>query len=318
VVRVLDVLPRPPTLPESIEYIQADVRDRPRVDEAMEGIDVVHHHAAMVPLTKAGRAFLTVNVGGTQTVLDAARAAGVGFFIHVSTSAVYGVPAHCPITDATPLHPVDPYGWSKLEGERRVKAAARQGLPCAIVRPRTLIGIGRLGIFEILFEWIREGRRVWVIGDGRQLFQFLHVDDAVAFFLALAERRRAGVFNIGAARFGTLRETLEAVIRHAGTGARVVGTPAGPVIALLRALDLLLLSPLAPWHYRTYHKAFYFDIARAVREVGWEPRFGDVEALCASYDWYAKHRDELGTDGSRSTHRNPVRQGVLRLLRRVS
>src|SRR5437773_2321826 len=116
---------------------------------------------------------------------------------------------------------------AKLAGEARVAAAARAGLACAIVRPRTLVGAGRLGIFQILYEWVREGRRVYVIGDGNAPFQLLHAGDLVDLLLRLAERRRPGVYNVGAERFGTLREDLGALIRHAGTAARVTGVPAG-------------------------------------------------------------------------------------------
>src|SRR2546425_1212200 len=122
-VRVLDILPAP-ELPAGIEYLRADVLDAARVAEATAGVDVVHHHAALVPLTKAGRRLWRVNVDGTQQVLDAARAAGVKFFIHVSTSAVFGRPERCPITDDTPLRPLEDYGRAKLGGEERVAAAA--------------------------------------------------------------------------------------------------------------------------------------------------------------------------------------------------
>ena len=120
-VRVLDILPAP-ELPAGIEYLRADILDAARVAEAMAGVDVVHHHAALVPLTKAGRRLWRVNVDGTQQALDAARAAGVKFFIHVSTSAVFGRPARCPITDDTPLRPLEAYGRAKLAGEERVAA----------------------------------------------------------------------------------------------------------------------------------------------------------------------------------------------------
>src|SRR6266699_3392569 len=74
-VRVLDILPAP-ELPAGIEYLRADILDAARVAEAMAGVDVVHHHAALVPLTKAGRRLWRVNVDGTQQALDAAREAG--------------------------------------------------------------------------------------------------------------------------------------------------------------------------------------------------------------------------------------------------
>jgi nucleoside-diphosphate-sugar epimerase len=316
-VRVLDVI-ETPDRPAGIEFVRADVRDARAVRAAMDGVGVVHHHAAMVPLTKAGAQFREVNVDGTQNALDAARAVGARLFIHVSTSAVYGLPERCPITDETPLRPLEAYGRAKLEGEARVERAAREGLPCAIVRPRTLIGTERLGIFQILFEWIHEGRRIYVLGDGRQRFQLLHVDDAIDFLLRLAEQGKTGVFNIGAERFGTLREDLGALVRHAGTRSRVTGIPAAPAIALLGLLDRLHLSPLAPWHYLTYHKPFFFDLTRPMRELGWRPRFGNVEALTQSYDWFIAHRDDPDGAHGRSTHRKSVRQGVLRLLKGLS
>jgi nucleoside-diphosphate-sugar epimerase len=316
-VRVLDVIPAP-ELPPGVEFVQADIRDRRAVLEATDGIEIVHHHAAMVPLTKAGAGFREVNVDGTQHALDAARAVGAKLFIHVSTSAVYGVPERCPITEETPLRPFEAYGHAKLEGERRVERAAREGLPCAIVRPRTLIGLERLGIFQILFEWIREGRRIYVIGQGNEPFQLLHVEDAVDLLLRLADQRKTGVYNVGAERFGTLREDLTALVRHAGTAARVAGIPAGFAMSALGLLDRLRLSPLAPWHYRTYHKAFFFDLERPMRELGWRPRYGNVEALTQAYDWFLAHRDDPVGTGGRSTHRKSVRQGVLRLLKGLS
>jgi nucleoside-diphosphate-sugar epimerase len=313
-VRILDVLDAP-DLPPGIERVLADVCDPARVAEAMAGVDVVHHNAAMVPLTKAGARFWEVNVEGTQTTLDAARAAGVKLFIHVSTSAVFGLPGRCPITDETPLRPIEAYGRAKLEGERRVQRAAAEGFPCAIVRPRTMVGSGRLGIFQILHEWVREGRKVYVIGDGNARFQLLHADDAVDFMLRLAEQRKPGVYNIGAERYGTLREDLGALIRHAGTAARVVGLPVLPAMTALRALDALRLSPLAPWHYRTYHKAFFFDISRPMHDLGWQPRWSNVDTLVQSYDWFVRHRE--GAEGQ-SAHRKAVRQGLIWVLKRLS
>lgn len=314
-VRVLDIIN--PEVPLGVENVRADILDRARLREALEGVDVVHHTAALVPLTKAGARLRHVNVEGTQNVLDAARQADVKLFIHVSTSAVFGLPERCPITEDTPLLPVEPYGRAKLEAEQRVRAAARQGLPCAIVRPRTLIGAERLGIFGILFEWIREGRRIYVIGGGDHLFQFLHVDDAVSFMLQLADRRKTGIYNIGAERFGTLRDDLSALIRHAGTPARVVGTPPWLAISLLRMLDILRLSPLAPWHYLTYHKPFYFDISAAVRDLDWRPRYSNQAALIESYDWFFQSEPSRPID-RRSTHRRWIQQRILDVLKRIS
>src|SRR5439155_233766 len=128
-----------------------------------------------------------------------------------------------------------------------------------------------------------------------------------------------GVYTVGAERFGTLREDLGALIRHAATAAHVVGVPAGLAIPALRALDWLRLSPLAPWHYLTYHTAFFFDISRAVRELEWRPRYGNAEMLVESYDWFLAHRDSADAAGRRrpGRRRRGPRRGARARRRRA-
>lgn len=313
-VRVLDVWDSPDRPPE-VEFHACDILDREGVRRAMRGVRFVHHDVSLVPLTKSGGRFLEVNRDGTQVALDCAREAGVELFIHMSSSAVYGVPP-CPITEETPRRPVEIYGRAKLAAEERVFEAAAAGLPCAVIRPRTIVGPGRLGIFEILFDWIRDGRDIYVIGSGRERFQFVHAEDLCDVSLRLTETRRTGAFNVGTDRFGTLRDDLGALIAHAGTRSRVRSLPAGPAIGALRALDLLGLSPLAPWHYLTYHKPFWFDLRRVREELGWTPRHGNVETMIESYDWFVAHGRDAARTGS--PHRSAVRRGILALLKRLS
>ncbi len=316
-VRILDIL-EPPALPAGIEIIRGDILDGRLLAEAMKAVDVVHHSAALVPVTKAGPRFRQVNVEGTEAALEAAAKTGVGFFIYISSSAVFGIPQACPITEDTPLCPVEAYGRSKLEGEKCVEKFAREGIRSAIVRPRTIVGPGRLGIFKILYEWISEGRKVYVIGRGNNRFQFVHVLDVVDFILLLSEKRKPGSYNIGAEKFGTLREDLTSLIRHAGTASRVVGTPTALAASALMILDWLGLSPLARYHYLVYPRPFYFDISRPVRELGWKPRFSNVDMFEDAYEWFLRHREDLNADERSSTHRKPVREGLLWLLKRIS
>jgi len=105
-VRVLDIW-QDDTRRSDIEFILADINDREAVDKAMRGVDFVHHNVALVPLAKAGRRYWTVNVEGTRTALEAARAAKVKMFCHMSSSAIFGSPAQMPITNETPREPVE-------------------------------------------------------------------------------------------------------------------------------------------------------------------------------------------------------------------
>ena len=316
-VRVLDVIDSPER-PAGADFVRCDIRDRRGVREAMTGVRYVHHTVALVPLAKAGREFWSVNVCGTRIAAGAALDAGVRLFIHTSSSAVFGIPEACPITSATPAAPVENYGRAKLAAEQEVRSAAKKGLPSLILRPRTILGPGRLGIFQILFEWIRDGRNIYVIGNGDNRFQFVHVDDLVTAALLGAEKETQGVFNIGASRYETLREDLAATIRHAGSRTRIVGLPAGLTVPALKLLDVLKVCPLAPWHYLTYHKPFYFDLSEPMKQLGWKPRYGNAEMMIQAYDWYLKHGSPADGAGLRSIHRDPVKQGVLRLLKWLS
>ncbi|NJK60797.1 MAG: NAD-dependent epimerase/dehydratase family protein [Oscillatoriales cyanobacterium SM2_1_8] len=302
-------------LPPDIEYIECDIRDRDRVERAMRGMDLVHHNVALVPLAKAGRQFWSVNVDGARIAAEAAVGAGVSGFVHMSSSAVFGNPV-CPAGEATPLHPVEIYGRAKLAGERAVRAiCTAAGLPLVVVRPRTILGSGRLGIFQILFEWIREGRNVYTIGDGRIDFQFVQAQDLLdAYLLAMAQ---PGTYNIGTDRYGTLRQALEHLIGHAGSRSRVKALPTGLTIGTLRALDVLGLSPLAPWHYLTYHKPFYFDL-EPLHRLGWRARYSNDEMLQESYDWFCAHYERLQAEKARSPHRRPVKEKLLWLLKQFS
>ena len=316
-VRVLDVW-KDPSMSADIEFVECDIRDRDGVARAMTGIDVVHHNVALVPLTKSGRAFEAVNVDGARIAAECAAAAGVDAFVNMSSSALYGQPGEVPITDRTPTRPIEIYGRAKLAGEEAVgRVCSQASLPLISIRPRTLLGEGRLGIFQILFEWMNAERDVYVIGSGDVDFQFLHAHDMMDFYMLALDAGRPGFYNVGTDRYGTLREALTGLIEHAGTASRVRSLPEGLTIGALRALDFLRLSPLAPWHYLTYHKAFAFDVAPLLA-MGWKPRYSNADMLCESYDWYLEHRDDPPAPAGGSPHRKSVPQGLLRLLKRFS
>jgi nucleoside-diphosphate-sugar epimerase len=268
-------------------------------------------------LTKSGADFRRVNVEGTRNIIACCRQHGLKL-VHISSSAIYGLPDDVPITASTPYHPIEVYGRSKLAAEQEVWEFMEGGGRATCIRPRTTVGgEQRLGIFQILFEWISEGRNIFIIGDGSNLFQFVHISDLVDAIIKAALSERNGLYNIGADRYGTLREDLEALLAHAGTGSRIRSIPFSVAQPLLFLADIARLSPLAPWHYLTYHKPFVFDITRAREELNWRPVYSNREALIASYDWYLRHRQDRGGTAS-SVHTRPVSQGILKLLKYFS
>jgi nucleoside-diphosphate-sugar epimerase len=317
-VRTLDVAPLDDErLEREAEEVRGDVRSPRDCARLVAGADVLVHAAAALPIQASREAIFSVNVGATATLLAAALEAGVRRVILVSSTAVYGVPNVHPIAEEAPLVGVGHYGASKIEAERVCAEFARRGLPVVILRPKTFVGPERLGVFEILFDWIREGRRIYVLGDGGNRYQLLAVADLVDAILRAAEADVAGeTLNVGATEFGTVRSDLQALIDHAGSASRLTPIPARPAELLLRALELARLSPLAEWHYRTAHRDSYVDVSKARRLLGWEPRSSNAAALIDTYSWYLAHRDELRAAGV--THRVPWNQRALALVKRLS
>ncbi len=305
--------------PSDVEFMQGDIRDRTAVQRACAGVEVVYHNVAQVPLAKDRALFDAVNRDGTQHLLDAARRARVRKIVHTSTSAVFGIPARNPVDERVEPRPLEPYGKAKLEAERLIAAAVeRYGQDVTIIRPRTIVGHGRLGIFQILFDWIEEGRRIPVLGRGDNLYQFVHADDLADACIKAAARSGPATYNIGAERFGSMRQTLEALCAHAGTGSRVYSIPFGLAVAGMRLTSALGLSPLGPYHALMYGRSLYFDLARPRAELDWQPRWSNEEMICESYDWYVSHKDTVHRSDGRSAHSSAVRQGILGLLKRIS
>jgi len=318
-VRTLDLAPLDDAeLERSVEEVRGDVRDPVAATQLAHGADVLVHAAAALPIQASRTSIRSVNVDGTAVVLAAALEAGVRRAVLISSTAVYGVPKHHPIDETSPLVGVGHYGESKIEAEQVAGEVGRRGLEVVILRPKTFIGPERLGVFEILFDWIREGRRIYVLGSGHNRYQLLAVEDLVDAIVLAAERPEAAgeAINVGAGEFGTVREDLGALIAHAGSGSRLTSFPVKPAELGLRALELMRLSPLAEWHYKTAHRDSFVDVGKAGRLLGWSPRYSNAEALCRTYDWYLANRESLRAAGV--THRVPWNQQALGLLKKVS
>ncbi len=318
-VRTLDLAPLDePELERTVEELRGDVRSAADCRRLVDGADVLVHAAAALPIQASRDSIRSVNVGGTATLLAAAAEAGVRRHVLVSSTAVYGVPKVHPIYEDSPLVGVGWYGESKIEAEEVTRDFGRRGLEFTIVRPKTFIGPERLGVFEILFDWVRDNRRIYMLGTGENRYQLLAVEDLVDAIVLAAERPEAAgeTLNVGAGEFGTVRSDLQALIDHAGSRSRLTPVPAKPAEIALRALELLHVSPLAEWHYKTAHRDSFVDVVKAERLLGWAPRFSNAEALCRTYDWYLAHLESMR--GAGVTHRVPWNQQALALLKKIS
>ncbi len=299
-------------LPDGVEQIQGDICDRGTVRKALKGVTCLHHNAAVVSVIRSSAGYDRVNRVGTGIVAEEARDAGVEQAVLVSTSAIFDHEAKPPFDESTPLVPMESYGESKLAGERLIRdVCAKADIPLAVIRPRTIVGLRRSGIFSLFFSWMQDDVPIPLIGGGRGLFQLLHIDDLMDFYMLALERRLNGNFNVGCERYGTLGGDVDATAEKVGSKSRTMSIPVRPSIALLSLLDLLNLSPLTKFHYATLHLPFHFDI-QPLLDLGWRPRYSNVEMLTEAYlDHKSRKFDEAGL----SVHERPVKEKTLAVVK---
>jgi nucleoside-diphosphate-sugar epimerase len=304
-------------LRDRVTAIRGDIRDPRAVDRAMAGVDLVVHTAAALPLYTPQDIF-TTDVEGTRVVLDSALRHGVERVVHISSTAVYGIPDHHPLLENDRLEGVGPYGQAKIQAEMVALEYRARGLVVPILRPKSFIGPERLGVFALLYDWAIDGKNFPVPGSGDNLYQYLDVSDlcdAIILCLTLPAERVNDTFNIGAAEFGTVKQDYQAVLDAAGHGKRVIPIPAMPAILALRVLDRFRLSPLYKWVYETITQDSFVSIEKAQRQLGFTPKYSNKEALLRNFEWYCAHRHAFAAS-SGITHRAPWKQGALGVVKR--
>lgn len=311
-VRVLDTTFHPELNIEGVTIIQGDIRNYQMVNMAMNSVDVVFHLASLLP--PGGRGGYSMeemhetNVFGTKNVLEAALENNVRKVVHISSSSVYGIPKGKPFSEDSPKNPLAEYGKSKLEGEGLCREYQSKGLDVTILRPMAILGPRVSGILLILFDWIRNDKKIYTVGEGINRVQMVSVHDVVDACLLAAQTKSESleIFNIGSENIPTVREQIEAVIQFANSGSKIV--PLNPKFAkiVLKSLGFMGFNVMDPEVYLMANQNHILQVDRAKDVLGWRPRFNNSEAMVEAYDWYV-HSD---------AHPNP--SIILKLLYHLS
>lgn len=299
-------------------FIKADVRNKTSMYRYIKGMDFVIHAAAGLPLWKNSE-IMKINVGGTENVLEASLKNKVKRIIYISSTAVYGVPKKHPIFEDDPRIGVGPYGQSKIEAEDLCFQYLKKGLNVTIIRPKTFLGTHRLGVFEILFDWIHDNKKIPLIGNGNNRYELLDVDDlceAVYLFTQKKNKKYNDVFNIGAEKYTTIKGDFKIMFKALNSKSKIFPTPAFIVKKALWLFEKLKLSPLYQWVYDTADKDSFVSIKKLTKTLSWHPRFSNSDSLIKSYKWYLKNYKEIKSRGSGVTHTVGWKQGILGLIKK--
>src|SRR5271170_4700887 len=259
----------------------------------------------------------TSNVDGTRNIAEACREFGVPTLVFISTNCLWGSNLGHAVAEDEPPQPIEIYGRSKLAAEEKL-AEYRDALNIIILRCPTIIDSGRLGLLAILFEFIQDGKRVWVVGGGANRYQFIYAQDLASACLLAMRYPHSDTFHIGSDDVKSLRAVYDAVIQEAKSTSHVASLPKGPTIAAMKLAHRLGVSPLGPYHYRMIAEDFIFDTTRIRERLGWRPTLTNQQLTIEAFRYYAAQRDEINARKDVSAHSRPAQMGIIRLLKWIS
>lgn len=313
-VKVIDLIQ--PTRPlKGVEYIIGNILDTQTLKSALIGVDIVHHAAASVPLAKSRSLFFKNNTLATENICKLIVQSNVKHVNLISSSAVYGkVEKHgLPITENTTTKPFDDYGRSKLESEKIALELFEKNtnITFTILRPRTILGPGRLGIMEILFNWVSHRSTIFMIGSGDNLFQLLHASDLAKICYQISDKKIGGIFNVGTDHFGSMNQLLENLCIAVGSKAKILHVPISLSIPILYLIEKMNLIPFGSWHYQTIYRSYYFETSKLQSALNYKFEYSNDRMVLETYRFYLENLKSVSTEAG-STHSRPVKRGILR------
>lgn len=279
-----------------VDIIPGDVRDKNSVKTAIKDVEIVYHLAT--PFRKIAipdKVLWDVDVNGTKNLLDASIEENVYRFIHCSTVGVLGHISNPPADESYPYNPGDTYQKTKCEGEKiALKYLQDGGLSGVIIRPSGIYGPGDTRLYR-LFKMIHEQTFI-MIGKGDVSYHLVYIDDLIdAFELCLQKKQALGqIYIIGENESHTLKELVKNIAEVLEVPVPKTRFPfVWPVWLAGWACEAIckpfgIEPPLFRRRVDFFRKNRAFDISKAKRELGYEPKFDLVTGVRTTADWYKK------------------------------
>jgi nucleoside-diphosphate-sugar epimerase len=305
---------------EKHTVIQGDIRDKLLLKKVFEenSFDCVFHCAAILAHAVKDKQFLwESNVEGTRNIVEMAAKYNVKQLVFTSSNCLWAENFHRPVREDDIPNPVEIYGKSKLEGEE-ILLSYRDRVNSVIIRCPTIMDAGRLGLLGILFEFIDEGRKVWTVGGGHNVYQFIYAQDLADACIKASTYQHTDIFNIGSDNVKSFRDVYQYVIDKAGTKARVASLPKKLSIFGMKLAYALQISPLGPYQYKMIAEDFVFDTTKIKERLGWQPTMLNEDMLYRAYQYYHDNIKGIKERKGVSAHKQTAKMGVIRLLKWLS
>tara|TARA_Y100000996_G_C22557365_1_gene656011 strand:+ start:3978 stop:5018 length:1041 start_codon:yes stop_codon:yes gene_type:complete len=302
--------------------IELDITNFKELEEVFKkhkNIECIYHCAAQLNFNKRNKNyFQKVNVESTEVLSNLAIKYGVRNFIYISSNCVYGKLNSLDISEDYPTNPFEEYGQSKLESEN-ILLSKKSKLNIIIFRPPTIIGEGRLGILSVVFDFIKDSKKLFLVGNGTNRYQFVYGDDLATACIAASSYDKTNIFNIGTSKPSSLRDAFEYLIKKSGSKSKIYCLPDKIILPLMKFFFKLGLSPLGPYQYNMIVNSFSGETDRIRKELNWEPSKDNNEMLLSAYNYYVDNYDEIRANSIKgSGNRNIGREGIIKILKWLS
>lgn len=280
--------------------------------------DAILHVAAILAHAVKDKNFLwDSNVGGTRNIAEFAKKYSIPKVIFTSSNCLWGNSLGKEVTEEEAPNPVEIYGKSKWESEK-VLMEYKDFFKVVIFRCPTIIDSGRLGLLAILFEFINDGKKIWVVGEGDNRYQFIYAPDLINACIKALDYNESDIFNIGSDNVKSFKQVYDYVLNKAGTGSRVAHLPKNLTLFIMKLAYKLNLSPLGPYHYKMISESFIFNTTKIKQKLAWIPTLTNEEMLFKAYTYYQENLDEIKKRKNCSAHRKPASMGIIRVLKLIS
>ncbi len=315
----VDVLEPDPSTPQDAFY-RVDITDSKKLEKIFkdERVDTVYNCAAKLAHTQTSeKELFRVNLDGTASVYEACLKSNIKALVHISTNCLWCDGQSTEVDENHPTAPREAYGHSKLAAEKFLHQQNESALNVAIIRTPTIMGENRLGLISILFDFVNEGRNLWVLGNGENRYQFVWDQDLAEAVYLLGSKKLSGIYHVGSDNVPTLNKLYSSLIEYASSSSKIVHLPAAPLRIFLKILHMVGLSPLGAYQQRMLSESFVFNTKKLRETTGWQPRRNNIDVICEAYAGFQKNMLKKSTL-ELSPHKSKAKMGILKLVKWLS
>lgn len=302
---------------ENFVAIKGDIRNKKLLEKIFNKykFDAIFHCAALLAHeVKDKKDLWTSNVDGTKNIVEYSIKKECKKIMFISSNCLWGKNFDYAVTEDELPDPIELYGKTKLEGEK-ILLSHKDEVNSIIFRSPTIIDEGRLGLLSLLFEFIDENRKVPLVGDGNNKYQFIYAKDMVTAMKLALDYNKTEIFNIGSDNVKTFNEVYKYVIEKSGSKSKLLHFPKKFMTICMKICFLLRISPLGPYQYKMISANFVFDTSKIKEKLNFTPTLSNEEMLLKSYNYYHCNRKEIENRKDVSAHNKNAKMGVIRILK---